>query len=292
MPPRRVTVLRTLAPNSIPLHTSSLPPSLSFLPRDSPPTFSLALFLARRAVSHSARRVSRRNFPGASRHTPLHHYYYRLHHHHCQPPPPPPPTAPPPPSAAAPTSTTSSATTTINPAAITFGASTFTSSNPDDVLPTARLRRTSLFFPDPTPFPRPFPPFIPILPLARAACHPILRTYPARFLLRFSFKFHPTFSTPIPPQCRPEPPPPPPPPSTTTTATLPRHTLYISRARGSFHPLVSLTSSLSHARTLARSLASCPGDARYVLKCATRDGRLASRGANFGAARHARAAVR
>lgn len=271
MPPHRVTVLRTLAPNSIPLHTSSLPPSLSFLPRDSPPTFSLALFLARRAVSHSARRVSRRNFPGASRHTPLYHYYRLHHHHHHRQPPPPPPSAP--------TSTTSSATTTINPAAITFGASTFTSSNPDDVLPTARLRRTSLFFPDPTPFPRPFPPFIPILPLARAAPYPpyISCAVPSPLLLQVSPNFFHPNPTPMPP-----------PPSTTTTATLPRHTLYISRARGSFHPLVSLTSSLSHARTLA----SCPGDARYVLKCATRDGRLASRGANFGAARHARAAVR
>lgn len=91
MPPHRVTVLRTLAPNSIPLllllfpatHPPVSPPS--FRARDSPPTFSLALFLARRAVSHSARaafldetfparRDTRRSLTLPYQHR---HYYHR-----------------------------------------------------------------------------------------------------------------------------------------------------------------------------------------------------------------------
>lgn len=206
MPPHRVAaVLRTLAPNSIPrlspprarLTPNFLPgplsrSSLPLPPPPPPPSPPPPPLPPPRAFSHSAHaarfstKLSRRASGHADPPLPL---YHRLHHHQRP----------------------RSYYYYSIPVAITFGASTFTSSKPDDVLPTARLRRTSLFFPDstpiplpppsplpPTPYPLPlppFPPFISILPFARAACHPSLRIYPARFLLRFSFKFHPTFST-------------------------------------------------------------------------------------------------
>lgn len=128
------------------------------------------------------------------------------------------------------------------------------------------------------PFPRPFPPFIPILPFARArgAYHPILRIYPASFLLRFAFKFHLTFSTPISPPPRAA--------AAAAAATVDdddgddtaTYAVYIPRAR------LLPPSRQPHFLPFSRSLLALGMRATY--QSARREARE-SRGANFGAAR-------
>lgn len=184
MPPHRVAaVLRTLAPNSIP----RLSPPRATHPQLSPwPSFSLVAAATTAARSHTPRtprfstKLSRRASGHADPPLPLyhrHHYHRRHHHQHHH-----------------------SYYHYCTPVAITFGASTFTSSNSTMCC----LRRVSAELPSsfqiqppiPPPPPPPFPSFHSDSPLRpRSACHPFLRIYPARFLLRFSFKFHPTFST-------------------------------------------------------------------------------------------------
>lgn len=193
MPPHRVAaVLQTLAPNSIPrLSPPRAPLTPNFLPgplsRSSPPPpppTPPPLPPPPRVLTLRARRVSRRNFPGARRDTPIHHYRSTLGTTTI---------------AATTTNVAAIATTTIQPpVAITFGASTFTSSNPTMCcLRSVSAELPSSFQIQPLPrTPPPFPSFHSDSPLRpRSACHPFLRIYPARFLLRFSFKFHPTFST-------------------------------------------------------------------------------------------------
>lgn len=191
MPPHRVAaVLRTLAPNSIP----RLSPPRATHPQLSPwPSFSLVAAAATTAAAAAA--AARSHTPRTPRFSTK---LSRRASGHADPPlplylstpllsPPPPPMLP------------RSYYHYSTPVAITFGASTFTSSNSTMCC----LRRVSAELPSsfqiqplslcPSPS---FPSFHSDSPLRpRGACHPFLRIYPARFLLRFSFKFHPTFST-------------------------------------------------------------------------------------------------
>lgn len=226
MPPHRVAaVLRTLAPNSIPRLSpprATHPPN--FLPgplsRSSPPP------PPPRVLTLRARRVSRRNFPGARRDTPIHHYRSIIG------------------------TTTIIATTTNVAVATTTIQSRSRSPSALPRLPVA-TRRCVAYGASPPNFPllsrfnpystpAPFPSFHSDSPLRpRSACHPFLRIYPARFLLRFSFKFHPTFSTQ-------------PHRSSRRRCYRDIRYIYISRARGSFYPpaIPSLYLFLSLARFL------------------------------------------
>jgi len=225
LPPSSGLSLQTLS-------RASQPRARETHPQLSPwPSFSLVAAAAR---SHTPRtpRFSTKLSRRASGHANLplllyhrHHYYCRHHHHQRR----------------------RSYYHYSTPVAITFGASTFTSSNPTMCC----LRRVSAELPSsfqiqppPSP-PLPFFSFHSDSPLRpRSACHPFHRIYPARFLLRFSFKFYPTFSTRPPPL---EP-----------TTMLPRHTPYISRARGSFYPLAIPSLYLFLSLTLSYA-----GDAHY-----------------------------
>lgn len=102
---------------------SKLYPAPLIPPRHSPPTFSLALFLARRAFSHSARAAFLDETFPAHRDTLLYHYCFTIGTTTTIA------IAIPPPISTT-VATTTTTTTAATPVAITFGASTFTSSNP------------------------------------------------------------------------------------------------------------------------------------------------------------------
>lgn len=230
MPPHRVAaVLRTLAPNSIPRLS---PPRATHPQLSLWPSFSLvAAATTAAARSHTPRtprfstKLSRRASGHADLPLPLYHrhHYHRGHHHQRR----------------------RSYYRYSTPVAITFGASTFTSSNSTMCC----LRRVSAELPSsfqiqPLFLPLPlFPPFIPILRFARAARATLSSAYILRFLLRFSFKFHPTFSPN--PTARAD---------DDATAT---YAVYVSRARLLLPSLLFISFSLL--------LASCPGDAHFVL---------------------------
>jgi len=220
---------------------SKLYPAPFIPPRHSPPTFSLALFLARRAFSHSARAAFLDETFPARRNTPLYHH----------PAPLPLPLPPPPPMPI----TVAATTTTRSPRRDHLRRFHVYKQQPDDVLPTARLHAelpsSFQIQPPSSPLPLPsyhrFPPFIPIHPSARAKSVPPFPPYiyPARFLLYFSFKFHPTFSTR---------------PHRRASRRRRYHDIRcIYPARAGDLPTLPVC-----LLSLSLSLASCPGDAHYA----------------------------